>query len=248
MNEKFLWNTLLQEAEAMCLHEPLLTKLIQQIINNSQNAWEALSKLLSKKLANTVVTATDLESLFADTFQHSTEIQEAVIADLEMYYERDYACKSYLEALLLFRGFQAVTAYRIARKLLQNQQLLTAKYLQNRIAEIYAMDIHPNAKLGKGIVVDHGMGLVIGETTEIGDRAFIFHNVTLGGTGHEGGDRHPKIKDNVFIGAGATILGNIIIHDHVNIAAGSVVTKEVPPQTTVAGIPAKVIGKAKSLQ
>ncbi|MDY8136244.1 serine O-acetyltransferase [Aquimarina sp. 2201CG5-10] len=243
-----IWKKILNESEALSKDESIIKKVIDQTINKKENFWISIAFILSNLLANNYISQSELQTLISQILTKNTEIQTQIITDFKTYYERDFACETYIEVILFNRGFQAVTAYRIARYYYQNNQKLTSKFFQNRIFDVFGMDIHPNAKLGQGIVIDHGIGLVIGETAEIGDNAFIFHNVTLGGTGHKGGDRHPKIKNNVFIGAGATILGNIVINDNANIAAGSVVTKEVPENTTVAGIPAKVIGKAKKLQ
>ncbi|GGX31613.1 serine O-acetyltransferase EpsC [Aquimarina muelleri] len=245
---KNIWDKIKIESERFINNEPVIEKVIRYNITGKENFWASIASILSKKLANEYLPKKELEKIIIQILEEDKEIQKQIITDLQGYYDRDFACNSYLEVLLFYRGFQAVSAYRIARSFYLKDQKLTSKFFQNRIFEVYAMDIHPNAKLGKGIVIDHGIGLVIGETSEIGDNAFIFHNVTLGGTGHAGGDRHPKIKNNVFIGAGATILGNITINDNVNIAASSVVTKDVDANTTVAGIPAKVIGKAKKLQ
>ena len=243
-----IWGKILEEITNIGDKEPMIKKMIRQNIDKKRGLWHSLSMILSQKLADETCNAAELRNLIAAIFTNFTPLREVILADLQAYLDRDFACENYLEVLLFFRGFQACTAYRIARYLYLNNQRYTAKYFQNRIFEVYGVDIHPQAKLGKGVVIDHGIGLVIGETAEIGDNAYIFHNVTLGGTGHASGDRHPKIKNNVFIGAGATILGNVTINDNANIAAGSVVTKDVPANLTVAGVPAKVIGQAKKLQ
>ncbi len=245
---KQIWSRILTEAESFTKKEPFITSIIEQVIHSKHDFWSTVAVVLSNKLKSNYMPQSKIRTLIIQVLDENEEIKKQVIADLESYFERDFACETYLEVVLFYRGFQAVTAYRIARSCYLNSQKLTSKFLQNRIFEVYGMDIHPNARLGKGIVIDHGIGVVIGETAEIGDNAFIFHNVTLGGTGHAGGDRHPKVKNNVFIGAGATILGNITVNDNVNIAAGSIVTKDVQTNTTVAGIPAKVIGVAKKIQ
>lgn len=242
-----LWNKIRQEIEENRKKELEIRSVIEKNVIEEQGFLGTLATILSYKLCDHFRSQEDLQVLFYNILNENVTIQEEFVTDLKTYYDRDFACETYLEVLLFSRGFQSVTAYRIARSFFLEGKKLTAKYFQNRIFEVYGVDIHPNARLGKGIVVDHGIGLVIGETAKVGDRAFIFHNVTLGGTGHEGGDRHPKIGKNVIIGAGATVLGNITIGDNVNIAAGSVVTKSVKPGYTVAGVPAKVIGEAKKL-
>ncbi len=175
-------------------------------------------------------------------------LQQWIERDLETYLQRDFASQDYVGVLMHSRGFQAAVAYRMAHVLLKEGHSFTAKWLSCRIADVYAIDIHPAAEIGSGLVIDHGQGLVIGETASIGDNVFLFHNVTLGGTGRVGGDRHPKVGSNVVIGAGATLLGNIKVGDHAVIAAGAVVLKDVPPGSTVAGIPAKLKGKANKIQ
>ncbi|TSE03224.1 MULTISPECIES: serine O-acetyltransferase EpsC [Aquimarina] len=245
---KNIWNKIALEAKNFANKEAIIERIIIKNINDKKDFWHAISDILGDKLKTDDFTRSELQKVIVKEIEEDPDLQEKIIADLKAYVDRDFAIETYLEVILFSRGFQGITAYRVARRFLLKNQKLTAKFFQNRIFEVYAIDIHPNAKLGQGIVIDHGIGLVIGETAEIGDNVFIFHNVTLGGTGHQGGDRHPKIKNNVFIGAGATILGNITINNGVNIAASSVVTKSVEEGMTVAGIPAKVIGKAKKIQ
>jgi serine O-acetyltransferase len=242
-----IWQTIQEEALRLKQAEPLIQHIIEKHIEGSESLWAALASILAGKMKDEYLEEVPLKQLLLENITAHTNVQEKIVADMKAYFERDYACNSLLEVLLLYRGFQAITAYRVAHVLYLNQQKLTARLLQNRIFDVYAIDIHPNAKIGAGMAIDHGIGVVIGETAEIGDNVFMLHNVTLGSTGLHGGDRHPKIRSNVFIGAGATIIGNIIVHEGSNIAAGSVVTKEVPPSTTVAGVPAKVIGPAKQV-
>jgi serine O-acetyltransferase len=164
--------------------------------------------------------------------------------DLLAIRERDPAAASLLVPFLFFKGFQALQAWRVAHHLWNTQRKTMAFYLQSLIARAYSVDIHPAARIGKGIMFDHAHGIVIGETAVIEDKVSMLHNVTLGGTGKESGDRHPKIRSGVMVGAGATILGNIDIGEGARIAAGSVVLEDVPPHMTVAGVPAKIVGKA----
>ena len=227
--------------------EPLLYNLYGALLHK-QSLWALLSTVLEGKIHKYSASNMNFEEEFHDIFLNDPEIRATITADIAAYHQRDFACKNYLEVILFHRGFQAVTMYRIARHYHLSNQKYTARFFQNCISESFCMDIHPNAKIGKGVVVDHGIGLVVGETAEIGDHVYILHNVTLGSTGHHSGDRHPKVKDHVFIGAGAIILGNIVINEHVNIAAGSVVTKDVASYTTVAGVPARPIGTYKKLQ
>ncbi|KAL2956288.1 hypothetical protein AAZX31_18G077000 [Glycine max] len=170
------------------------------------------------------------------------DIVGAVKDDLIAVKERDPACISYVHCLLNFKGFLACQAHRIAHKLWLQGRKVLALLIQNRVSEVFAVDIHPGAKIGRGILLDHATGLVVGETAVIGNNVSILHNVTLGGTGKASGDRHPKIGDGVLIGAGTCILGNIKIGDGAKIGACSVVLKEVPPRTTAVGNPARLVG------
>ena len=161
-------------------------------------------------------------------------------------FERDPACHSYVQAFLFFKGFHALESYRLAHWLWNGGRKLMALFVQNRMSDLFAVDIHPAAKLGRGIMIDHATGVVIGETATVGDDVSMLHGVTLGGTGKEHEDRHPKVGRGVLLSAGAKVLGNIQIGEYSKVAAGSVVLKPVPPYTTVAGVPARVIGKVHS--
>jgi len=173
----------------------------------------------------------------------NTEIGAAVRHDLSAVVERDPAARGVAQPFLYYKGFHALEAYRVAHWLWINARNALALHLQNRISEVLAVDIHPAARIGKGILIDHATSVIIGETAVVGDDVSMLHEVTLGGTGKESGDRHPKVGNGVLIGAGAKILGNIRIGDGSKIAAGSVVLKDVPSYSTVAGIPARVVGK-----
>jgi serine O-acetyltransferase len=163
-------------------------------------------------------------------------------------YERDPACHRFLQPILFFKGYQAVQAYRIGHWLWQAGRIDLSYFVQMRVSEVFGVDIHPAARVGKGIMIDHAHSIVIGETAVVGDNVSMLHSVTLGGTGKEDGDRHPKIGDGVLIGAGAKVLGNIHVGHCSRIAAGSVVLEDVPPNSTVAGVPARVVGKAGCAQ
>ncbi|WP_103071181.1 serine O-acetyltransferase [Aquimarina sediminis] len=228
--------------------DPIANKFLEQYQENCNSLAEVLITILSKSLSDELISSTELAVIFQQSLNTNTTLVEFFEQDLVTYFERDFACKNYFEVLFFYRGYQALQAYRFSHEILSNGNHIAAKWLQNRIFEKYAMDIHPAAKIGKGLVIDHGIGVVIGETSEIGDNVFIFHNVTLGGTGKTEGKRHPKICSNVVIGAGASILGNIVIGKNSNIAAGAIVLKDVAEGITVAGIPAKPKGKASKVQ
>jgi len=246
MNKEDIWEQIKQEIKQV--DEPVMHHLIQRYIHPSGSLGRAILLILAHKLADDLIDERALEHLLTEQMGQNLDVTRYFAADLEQYYTRDFACHTYLEALCFFRGFQALAAYRMAHQFYQEGKTLTAKWLQNRIFEKFAIDIHPAATIAQGLVIDHGIGVVIGETCEIGENVFIFHNVTLGGTGKTEGDRHPKIGAEVVIGAGATVLGNIRVGKGANIAAGAVVLKEVPAYTTVAGIPAQIKGKASSIQ
>ena len=169
---------------------------------------------------------------------------EAVRADLSAVFQRDPACHSYAQAFLFFKGFHALESYRVAHYLWTHRRQTMALFIQNRMSDLFAVDIHPAAKLGRGIMIDHATGVVIGETAVVGDDVSMLHGVTLGGTGKQDEDRHPKVGRGVLLSTGAKVLGNIHVGNCSRIAAGSVVLADVPPHMTVAGVPARVVGPA----
>ena len=185
-----------------------------------------------------------LYELYLHALGKEPSIGEAVRADITAYYERDPACDQYCLPLLYFKGYHAIQAHRINHCLWKEGRKTLAYFLQNRASEVFGVDIHPAARFGQGIMIDHGTGVVIGETAVLGNDISIFHGVTLGGSGKEGGDRHPKIGDGVMIGANASILGNIRIGTNAKIGAGSVVVADVPSSITVVGVPAKPVGRS----
>jgi serine O-acetyltransferase len=196
-------------------------------------------------LASQHLSAISLRDVFDEALGACAAIRDAIRRDLTAVLERDPAARGMAQPFLHFKGFHALQSYRIAHWLWQEGRHPLALYLQSRISEAFAVDIHPAAVIGKGILIDHGTSVVIGETAVVGDDVSLLHEVTLGGTGKESGDRHPKVRSGVLIGAGAKILGNVRIGDGSKIAAGSVVLNEVPPHSTVAGIPARVVGRPK---
>jgi serine O-acetyltransferase len=189
-----------------------------------------------------------LREIADEAYGEDEAIGQAARADIAAVFERDPACHRMLEPILYFKGFQAVQAYRIAHWLWRQGRADLAYFIQMRMSEQFGVDIHPAARIGKGIMIDHAHSIVIGETAVVGDNVSMLHSVTLGGTGKADGDRHPKIGDGVLIGAGAKVLGNIRVGHCSRIAAGSVVLHEVPPCTTVAGVPARVVGEAGCAQ
>jgi serine O-acetyltransferase len=235
------------EAEGIAQSEPLLAGFFYDTVFRHRTFERALSWLLADKLASGTLSAADLAGVFeAALAAVPGGALEAVLRDLEAVLARDPAATSLVGPFLHFKGFQALQAYRVAHWLLADGRAPLAFHLQSRISEVFDVDIHPAARIGRGVLIDHGTGVVIGETAVIGDNVSLLHEVTLGGTGKEAGDRHPKVGTGVIIGAGAKILGNIRIGEYSKIAACSVVLCDVPPHSTVAGIPAKVVGRPKT--
>ena len=198
---------------------------------------------MSSKLATECVNPALLRSLFDQAYASCPSVGEAIRNDLRAIRDRDPASRGFLIPFLFFKGFQALQAYRVAHWLWGNDRQLLATHLQNRTSEVFGVDIHPAAKIGSGLLMDHGTAIVIGETSVIEDDVSILHEVTLGGTGKDVGDRHPKVRRGVLIGAGAKVLGNIEIGEGAKIGAGSVVLDPVPPHCTVAGVPSRIVGR-----
>lgn len=238
-----VWQAIRAEAERDAAEEPLLSSFLYASILAHDSFERALAFVLSNRLASAVMLPTQLFEIFHEVLTKDVEVREGALADVEACRERDPACRSYSQALLYYKGYHALQTHRIAHALWTRGQRVMAMALQSRVSEVLAVDIHPAARLGRGILLDHGTGVVIGETAVIGNNVSMLQNVTLGGTGKETGDRHPKISDNVLIGASATVLGNIVVGRGAQIAAGSLVLKPVPPHTMVAGSPAKPVGK-----
>ncbi|CAD7697988.1 unnamed protein product [Ostreobium quekettii] len=238
-----IWEKMMLEAERDAKSEPLLSSFLYASILAHDSFERALAFVLANRLANATLLPTQLFEIFSEVLTQDQGTLESALSDISAVVERDPACSSFSSALLYFKGFQALQVHRIAHALWHRGQKVIALTLQSRVSEVYAMDIHPAATIGRGLLIDHGTGVVIGETAVVGNNVSILQNVTLGGTGKEVGDRHPKIHDNVLIGASATVLGNITIGKGAQVAAGSLVLKPVPPHTMVAGSPAKEVGK-----
>lgn len=238
-----LWATLKQQAKTTIEVEPLLASFIHACILTHHNFESSLSFILSNKMADDVMSAMTIREIFEEAYLLRPEIVEAALADITAIKERDAAVSEYLTPFLYFKGFQAIQVHRLAHYLWQKGRHQLALFLQSRNSQTYGVDIHPAAHIGKGVMFDHATGIVVGETAVIEDNVSILQNVTLGGTGNESGDRHPKIRHGVLVGAGAKILGNIEIGEGSKVGAGSVVLDHVPAHVTVVGVPAKVVGK-----
>ncbi|MBX7247099.1 MAG: serine O-acetyltransferase [Candidatus Sumerlaeaceae bacterium] len=242
-DKKKIWAELRREVEADAHEEPILASFLYAAVLNHATFEEALSFHLAAKLASPTLHAITLRDVMVAAHGRDHQIAEAAIADLKAIRERDPACRKYSTPFLYFKGFHALQSYRVAHSLWKEGRESLALQLQSRISEVFAVDIHPAARIGRGILMDHATSVVIGETAVVDDDVSILHEVTLGGTGKEQGDRHPKIRRGVLIAAGAKILGNIVIGEGAKVGGGSVVLHNVAPHTTVAGVPAKPVGK-----
>jgi serine O-acetyltransferase len=239
-----VWAQIAQEAKAAIAAEPLLGGLIHSSVLHHETFESALAYRISLKLTSNEMPEQILREICDKALASDPTSGLAARADIVAVNDRDPACDRFLLPLLFFKGFQAIQAYRIAHWLWTTGRRDLARFFQMRASEVFGVDIHPAARIGKGIMIDHAHSIVIGETAVVGDNVSMLHSVTLGGTGKEEEDRHPKIGNGVLIGAGAKVLGNIRVGNCSRIAAGSVVLQEVPPCKTVAGVPAKIVGEA----
>ena len=237
-----LWSAMIAEAREYGKNEPVLASFYHASILNHANFANALSFHIAAKLDCDSVPAMLIRDVFNEAFENDKGIVEAAALDICAHFERDPACDHYGMPFLYFKGFQAIQAYRIAHWLWQQGRVSLALFLQNRIASVFDVDIHPAAVIGHGIMIDHATGLVIGETSVVGNNVSMLHSVTLGGCGSGPGPRHPRISDGVLVSAGAKLLGPILVGEGAKIAAGSVVLSDVAAHSTVAGVPAKQVG------
>ncbi|MDD7984455.1 serine O-acetyltransferase [Lentisphaera marina] len=242
MNSKF-WQEILNQAEVVKTKEQSLARLIDEAILSKASVAEVLTSRLAESLGEKYVTASDLEQIFTKLYLEDASLAKAAKKDLKAICDRDPACNCYVIPMLYYKGFQALQASRLAHVLWKNGRAHLACHIQSRNAEVFGVDIHPGARFGTGILLDHASSFVAGETAVVGNDVSILHEVTLGGSGKDCGDRHPKVGDGVLIGAGAKLLGNISIGAGAKIGAGSVVLDDVQSHTTVVGVPARPVGK-----
>lgn len=239
-----IWSTIRGEAELIAEAEPLMASLVHSGVLHHGSLEKALSYRLAQKLASPEMSELILREIADEAYAADESLGLAARADILAVYDRDPACHRYVQPLLFFKGFQAVQCFRVGHWLWRHGRPDMAYFIQMRTSESFGVDIHPGARIGQGVMIDHAHSIVIGETAVVGDNVSMLHSVTLGGTGKEDGDRHPKIEDGVLIGAGAAVLGNIVVGHCSRIAAGSVVLESVPPCKTVAGVPARIVGEA----
>jgi serine O-acetyltransferase len=239
-----VWEALRQEAETAMAAEPALAGFMFATVLSHDRLEDSISHRIAQRLGHADVDSGLLIQTFRDVLVGQEHLGATFRADLSAVLDRDPACTRYLEPLLYFKGFHALATHRFAHELWRQGRRDFALYLQSQSSRIFAVDIHPAARIGRGLMLDHATGIVVGETASVGDNCSFLHAVTLGGSGKESGDRHPKIGTGVLIGAGAKVLGNVHVGNYSRVAAGSVVLTDVPPQRTVAGVPARVVGSA----
>ncbi|QBX99851.1 serine O-acetyltransferase [Rhodophyticola sp. CCM32] len=239
-----VWSRITAEARDAVQAEPLLGGLIHGSVLHHETLERALAYRVAQKLTSGDMSEQILREIADEAFAAKAGIGAAARADIVAVAERDPACHRFMQPLLYFKGFQAIQAYRIGHWLWREGRRDFAYFIQMRVSEVFGIDIHPAARIGQGIMIDHAHSIVIGETAVVGDNVSMLHSVTLGGTGKEEEDRHPKIGDGVLIGAGAKVLGNIRVGNCSRVAAGSVVLADVPACKTVAGVPARIVGEA----
>ena len=241
-----VWQHIRQEAKELAECEPMLASFFHSTILKHQNLGSALSYLLANKLANPIMPAISLREIIEEAYQAEPNIIDCAACDIKAVRHRDPAVELWSTPLLYLKGFHAIQSYRITHYLWNQNRKALALYLQNQISVAFDVDIHPAPKIGHGIMFDHATGIVVGETSVIENDVSILQGVTLGGTGKESGDRHPKVREGVMIGAGAKILGNIEVGKYAKIGANSVVLQPVPEYATAAGVPARIVGKDKA--
>jgi serine O-acetyltransferase len=242
-DEDGFWDQIRTEARREADREPVLASFLFAAVLRHETLEDSLCAILANKLQTAELPAILICDLIKRAFGEEPPIRAAIRSDLLAARTRDPAARGYAQPFLYYKGFHALQSYRVAHWLWRSERHALATHLQNRSSEAFGVDIHPAARIGSGVIIDHGTSVVIGETAVVEDYVSILHEVTLGGTGKESGDRHPKIRRGVLLGVGAKILGNIEVGIGAKVAAGSVVLRDVPPHTTVAGIPARVVGK-----
>lgn len=240
-----VWARLKDEALREVEQEPTLQDYLQETILNVLTLEKALAEILAGKLTTCGMNRLQTRDLILEAFEKSPHTASQIRNDLRAICDRDPAARGYLLPFVFFKGFQALQTYRVAHYFWTHHRHFLALYFQNRSSEVFAVDIHPAAQIGSGILMDHATGVVIGETCVIEDNVSLLHEVTLGGTGKQTGDRHPKVREGVLLGSGAKVLGNVEIGARAKVGAGSVVLDPVPAHCTVAGVPARIVGRSR---
>ena len=236
-----IWSDIKKEVQLRIKAEPSLSPYLNLLVLSQNSFISAIASILSSKLNSDALSSKDIKNFILDVYKNCDGLEESLLNDLIFFKKNDPACKYYSTPILFYKGYQGLATYRAANCLWKQERHTMSLFLQNRASEVFGVDIHPAAEIKGGVMIDHATGVVIGETAEIGSNVSIFQGVTLGGKGNEAGDRHPKIKSGASIYASSTLLGNITIGKNSVVAAGSLVLKDVEPNVTVAGIPAKII-------
>lgn len=237
-----VWDLLKYEAKREAAREPLLVSFLYANIINHSTLESALAFYLANRLASPAMISTQIMSLIQEALDHDPYFRRALRADIMAVRDRDPACSTLTDVFMYFKGFHALTTHRVAHYLWHQNRHVLAHFLQSRVSTTFQIDIHPNATMGTGIMLDHGTGIVIGETAVVGNNCSILHHVTLGGSGKKGVDRHPKVGNGVLLGAGCSVLGNINIGDGCQVGAGTLVITDLPPHSVAVGVPARIIG------
>ncbi|MBL4607567.1 MAG: serine O-acetyltransferase [Pseudomonadales bacterium] len=248
LNNDPLWRLIREEAVTLIDEEPFLASYFYSTILNHDTIEAAISFHLSNKLDSPTMPAILIREIIEQALTNDPQITQSIRNDIRAVKERDPVCRKVSTPFLYFKGLHALQGYRIAHWLWHQGRESLALFFQNQISVVFSIDIHPAAEIGSGIMLDHATGIVIGETAVVEDDVSILQSVTLGGTGKDIGDRHPKIKKGVLVAAGAKILGNVVIGEGVKVGAGSVVLNDVPPHVTVVGVPAKIVGTPNAEQ
>ncbi|KAL7545194.1 hypothetical protein ACHAWF_008548 [Thalassiosira exigua] len=238
-----VWDLMRREAQKEAAREPLLVSFLHSTILNHPTLESALSFHLANRLSSPAMLSTQIMSLIREALDADPDFRRNLRADMLAVRDRDPACNCLPDVFLYFKGFHALQTYRVAHYMYRSGRRVLAHYLQSQVSQHFQIDIHPNATLGSGIMLDHGTGIVIGETAHLGHNCSVLHHVTLGGSGKKGVDRHPKVGNGVLLGAGASVLGNIKVGDGCQVGAGTLVIEDLPPRTVAVGVPAKIIGR-----
>jgi serine O-acetyltransferase len=238
---EMLWATMRREAVEAAERDGILSQAVAQAVLRHATLADGLAHRLAQKLGDEDLPQATLRPLFAETYERHPVALSGALFDLLAVRERDPACPDSITPFLFYKGFQALQAYRLMHALWRQGRTHLANHLQARVSIVFGLDIHPAARIGCGVMIDHGTGVVIGETAVVEDDVSILQAVTLGGTGKEHGDRHPKVRRGVLLGAGAKVLGNIEIGEGAKVGAGSIVLEDVAPHTTVVGVPARPV-------
>ena len=244
MDVNEIWKEIRDETKKRAEAEPVLTSFFHATVLEHDSFSSTLANQLANDLSNASVQPMMLRRVIKETIDSTENMISDIADDLLATKERDPACKYFSTPLLFYKGFRALQSHKVSHWLWNNERHTLALFIQSRASEVYGIDIHPAAKIGKGVMIDHGTGVVIGETSVVEDNVSIFQGVTLGGTGKQSGDRHPKVREGVLLSAGAKVLGNVEVGKNAKVAAGSVVLSDVKEGTTVAGIPALEVGKS----